>query len=103
MFSGNKELVFGDRSIDVKIRSGENIGLSSLSSGEKHLIRILVQTLLASKSTIFIDEPELSMHVDWQRSLLEYMRILNPDSQFVLATHSPEIMANISDNKIFSL
>lgn len=103
MFSGNKEVVFKDKSIDVVTYDQEAIGLSALSSGEKHALRILIETLLAQENSILIDEPEISMHVDWQRDLIKVMRQLNPGAQIILATHSPEIMADVRDDKILRL
>jgi predicted ATP-binding protein involved in virulence len=43
------------------------------------------------------------MHIDWQRQLAAVMRQLNPNAQLILAIHSPEIMANIDDEKVFRL
>jgi predicted ATPase len=102
MFTGSKEIVFGDRKIDVKAHDKE-IGLSSLSSGEKHIMRIFIETLMADQNSIIIDEPELSMHIDWQKDLLKTMRQLNPKAQIIIATHSPEVMADINDEQIFRL
>jgi len=103
MVTGNKEVKFTDKSIEVRTSDGKDIGLIALSSGEKHLLRIFVQILLASENTIMIDEPEISMHVDWQKNLLSGMRALNSEAQIILATHSPEIMADVPDDKIFRL
>lgn len=103
LYTGGKHVVFTDDTIRVEDARGQQIGLASLSSGEKHLMRILVETLLARENTILIDEPELSMHVDWQHDLVSNMRLLNPDAQLILATHSPEVMAEIPDNKIIAL
>lgn len=103
LYSGDKHVIFEDDEIYVKDVDGKQIGLASLSSGEKHLLRILVEALLATESTILIDEPELSMHIDWQHDLVSNIRLLNPNTQLILATHSPEIMAEISDDRIFSL
>ena len=103
MFSGNKEIFFRDTSIDIETNEKINIGLNNLSSGEKHLLRILIETLFAGENSILIDEPEISMHVDWQRQLINTMRQLNPSAQLILATHSPEIMADIDDDRILSL
>lgn len=103
MFTGNKEIRFTDESIEVQIPSGEKIGLASLSSGEKHLLRIFVEALLAGQSSMMIDEPELSMHIDWQRNLISSLRALNNETQLIFATHSPEIMADVPDNKIFRI
>ena len=66
---------------------------SSLSSGEKQLLILLTETLLQKNSpTIFIaDEPELSLHIEWQRKIISNVRDLNPNAQIIVATHSPEI------------
>ena len=103
MFMANKEIHFTDESIDVNSLSGEKIGLASLSSGEKHLLRILVSALLADKSALIVDEPEISLHVDWQHHLINSLRALNAEAQIIFATHSPEIMADVPDDKIFRI
>lgn len=66
---------------------------SSLSSGEKQLLILLTETLLQQNvPTIFLaDEPELSLHIDWQRKIISSVRELNPNAQIIVATHSPEI------------
>jgi energy-coupling factor transporter ATP-binding protein EcfA2 len=101
-FVRGKSLTFSDKAIEISAED-RNIALATLSSGEKQLLRIFVDTLVAGSSIILIDEPELSMHVDWQRRLVASMGILNPQAQMILATHSPEIMADITDDKIFRL
>jgi len=89
---------FAPRQID-----GTNIPLQSLSSGEKQLLRLMLETLAAGSSTVMIDEPELSMHVDWQQVLVAAMRRVNPECQMLLATHSPEVMAEVADENVFEL
>lgn len=103
MFTGSKTLVFKDTDIEVKTDDEESIGLTSLSSGEKHTLDIFIQTLVADVNTLLLDEPEISLHVDWQTRLISAMRQLNPNAQLILATHSPDIMAEISDDNIFRL
>jgi predicted ATPase len=103
MFSGNKSLIFSDTGIEVKTKDRHRIGLHSLSSGEKQAIFIFIETLLINQSALMIDEPEISMHVDWQRKLLSSMQLLNPNAQLIFATHSPEIMADVPDENIFKL
>ncbi len=103
MFTANKEIQFTDESIQVSSLAGEKIGLASLSSGEKHLLRILVSSLLVGESAMIVDEPEISMHVDWQKDLINSLRALNAEAQLIFATHSPEIMADIPDDKIFRI
>jgi predicted ATPase len=102
MFIGGKSLTLSEGGIDVEL-NGKSIGLSLLSSGEKQLLKILVDSVVAGSSILLIDEPELSMHIDWQRRLVSSMRLLNPIGQMILATHSPEIMAEISDDQIYRI
>jgi ABC-type cobalamin/Fe3+-siderophores transport system ATPase subunit len=72
------------------------LDVNFLSSGEKQLLILLTETLLQqSQPYIFIaDEPELSLHIEWQRNLINSIRNLNPNAQIVFATHAPEIAAN---------
>ncbi|MCX6379051.1 MAG: AAA family ATPase [Armatimonadetes bacterium] len=103
LFSGNKSIKFTDGAIQATATDGTDIGLGTLSSGEKQLLHILIETLLAEGNSAIIDEPELSMHIDWQKQLVNVMRTLNPRAQLILATHSPEIMADVEDDKIFRI
>ena len=103
MFTGNKAVIFEDTGINVITDDGHNISLASLSSGEKHALWIFIETLLAEVGTILIDEPEISLHIDWQKRLVPAMQQLNPESQLILATHSPEVMVDVPDDKIFRL
>jgi energy-coupling factor transporter ATP-binding protein EcfA2 len=102
MFTGGKDLNLKDDAIEIAI-AGEGLSLSALSSGEKQLLKILVATVNAGASVLLVDEPELSMHVDWQRRLIPSMRLLNPACQIIVATHSPEIMAEIPDHQVFQI
>jgi predicted ATPase len=109
MYIGNKHLVLGParssngrRNIGVRIND-ESIPLHALSSGEKQLLQILLETLAVGESTIMIDEPELSLHPDWQKGLVGSMRRVNVDAQFILATHSPELMVGVDDDCVFEL
>ena len=103
MFARNKSVSFENSGIGVEAANGERIGLAALSSGEKQSLRVFIDALRAEENSLLIDEPELSLHVDWQRNLISSMRELNPNAQLILATHSPEIMAEIPDEKIFQL
>lgn len=84
----------GPRRLTVITDDGEEIPIASLSSGEKQLIRILLETLVAGATPVLVDEPEISLHVDWQARLLGAMTHINPDAQLIVATHSPEIVGN---------
>lgn len=106
-FMEDKEFSFSDNSgelhIDIKpilskdkgreLVGKKTISYNSLSSGEKQLLILLTQTLLQeNKKFVFIaDEPELSLHIDWQHKIIGAIRDLNPNAQIIVATHSPEI------------
>lgn len=74
----------------------EDLRLDLLSSGEQHQISLFYQLIfLAQNSTFFlIDEPEISLHVDWQRGFLEGLQKVSKirNHRFLLATHSPQII-----------
>lgn len=79
-----------------KIRS-----IRELSSGERQVLIVLTYlAFLAGKDSIFVvDEPELSLHVEWQRELIGALTQLRPDNcQIILATHSPEITGRAKHN-----
>ena len=78
----------------------QSINITSLSSGEKQLFILLTEALLQNKtSQLFIaDEPELSLHIDWQRKVLNALLELNPQAQIIVATHSPEIASKFPNN-----
>ena len=102
LFSG-KEVRFDARNIpQVHLASGQEIGISALSSGEKQLFILLGESLLQeNRSVVFIsDEPELSLHVKWQNSLFRHVRKLNTSCQVISATHSPDIVGPFEDRII---
>lgn len=102
LYGGKKKVELRGR--EVVVSSGRNtIPLESLSSGEKQLLQLLLECLAAGPNPVLIDEPELSLHVDWQNQLIHNMRVVNNSAQLIMATHSPEIMANLPDNNIIEL
>ena len=76
--------------------SNEEITLEDLSSGEKQLLIILFKVFLKeNKPTILLmDEPEISLHIEWQAQLINAIQELNPNCQIILSTHSPSIFAD---------
>jgi predicted ATPase len=103
MFTGPKTIEFTDNSINVLSHDRRDIGLASLSSGEKQALRVFTEVLAVGESAVLIDQPEISLHIDWQKNLIKYMQTLNPHAQLLLATHSPEIMADLKDSRIFQM
>lgn len=77
----------------------EEIPIPKLSSGEKQLIILLAEALLQrGKHYVYLaDEPELSLHIDWQRKILPAIKRLNQNAQIIAATHSPEVASKYSN------
>ena len=73
---------------------GETISPYKLSSGEKQMLIILLTVLVQDKKpfVLFMDEPEVSLHVEWQQKLLDLLLDLNPNAQIILTTHSPAVI-----------
>ena len=68
--------------------------LSELSSGESQIVVLLSYFAFHAKSgiPIVIDEPELSLHVEWQNHFVAAVKKVMPlECQTIMATHSPEI------------
>jgi len=102
LYGGKKKVELRGREVTV-MAGKEPIPLESLSSGEKQLLQLLLECLAAGQTPVLIDEPELSLHVDWQNELVQCMRTVNNTAQLIMATHSPEVMANLEDSTIFEL
>ena len=75
---------------------GETISPYKLSSGEKQMLIILLTVLIQNGRpfVLFMDEPEVSLHVEWQQRLLDLLMDLNPNAQIILTTHSPAVIMN---------
>ena len=71
----------------------KKLSVKDLSSGEKQMLIILLTVLLQKREEyiVIMDEPEISLHIHWQYSLIDYLLRLNPNAQFILSTHSPSI------------
>ncbi len=65
-----------------------------LSSGEKQMLAILLTVLVENREpyALLMDEPEISLHIDWQQRLIDLIRQLNPNAQIILSTHSPALI-----------
>lgn len=66
----------------------------SLSSGEKQLLVIMLTTLVQDMTpcVLLMDEPEISLHIEWQQQLIQRVRSLNPNVQIIMTTHSPALI-----------
>jgi ABC-type glutathione transport system ATPase component len=75
-------------------QNGELLLPDKLSSGEKQMLVILLTVLVRNcePCALFMDEPETSLHIEWQQKLIAMIRELNPNGQIILTTHSPAVI-----------
>lgn len=122
-FNDDKDTIFKNRDLFIKIMnemlfrksiginegnsvfftiqdSGLESPLRNLSSGEKQLFIIMAEALIHSGTpNVYVaDEPELSLHVEWQEELVNNIFKLNPNTQIIFATHSPDIVGKYRNN-----
>ena len=81
---------------------GERLTPYQLSSGEKQMLVILLTVLIEDNKpyVLFMDEPEISLHIDWQQRLIDLILELNPNVQIILTTHSPAVIMNGWTDKV---
>lgn len=83
---------------------GAMASIDALSSGERQLLIIFAHLLFneyGNRSNVFIiDEPELSLHLRWQERFVENALEVSPNTQLILATHSPEIVGGYDKKAI---
>ncbi len=99
-FQDMVDRLFNGKTIDRKsneiqfYQRGEILSPYQLSSGEKQLLVILTTVLVQNHEpyVLLMDEPEISLHIEWQQQLISLIRKLNPRSQLILSTHSPALI-----------
>lgn len=94
--SGKRTTIDRNGRLGFETHSGRRINVSSLSSGEQHLVALFTMLLFASRedSVVFIDEPEISMHAAWKHAFLDDITRVSEIAhlQIILATHSTAII-----------
>lgn len=97
LFAGtNKQLDAEESKLTFMAKGGRKITIKQLSSGEKQMLIILLTALLERTSPflLLMDEPEISLHLEWQKRLIEIIQRFNPECQVVMTTHSPGMIYN---------
>lgn len=101
MSSDEKRLAFDPGTLKVVVQNSWancTIPFDSLSSGEKQIISLMARLYLYSgKKIVLIDEPELSLSLDWQRKVLPDVLKSGSVLQLLAITHSPFIFENELD------
>jgi ABC-type lipoprotein export system ATPase subunit len=103
-FSGKRVVVTSREGLRIETEDGSILNERDLSSGERHLLYLMVSAVVARRrgTVIAIDEPEMSMHIAWQRKLIPALLkcAAKAEPQFILATHSPDLAANYTASLI---
>jgi len=97
----NKKLIINDE-IYIETKDFGTHSLKRLSAGERHLLTFLATILLLgeTKDFILIDEPEISLDIDWQEKLISVISKLAPKSQIIVTSHSSTIWGEYFDETI---
>ena len=77
--------------------SGDQVTIDKLSDGEKQLYGRLIALMILEprNSIILIDEPEIALHPAWQQHIMQLYSRIGNNNQFIVATHSPQIIASV--------
>lgn len=88
----DKKLVVNAKEVYIDI-NGDNHSLNELSSGERHILTFLALVLFEGheRDFLIIDEPEISLNIKWQRELMSIFSSLLPNTQIIVASHSPAL------------
>lgn len=103
--NGEKQVgIDSDGTIYLKTNQGNKVNIQNLSSGEKQIVTFfayLIFGLQTSNQSIFIvDEPELSLHLNWQRKFVDSIFSINDNVQLIFATHAPEMIGRHRDKAV---
>jgi predicted ATPase len=98
-YLNDKEVIYDESNVTIEIirkKNGNRVDIESLSSGEKQIISLFALLYLQKKDNlaIFFDEPELSLSIEWQKTLLPDI-VSSGKCKFLFSTtHSPFIFEN---------
>ncbi len=96
-----KKLIVDEKGARIKAYKDHH-GIEKLSSGEKHLLSLLTLFIIegSTRDILMIDEPEISLNLEWQSKLLPMLTKFAPNSQIIVATHSPSIAEFNTNNLV---
>lgn len=97
-----KKMIIRDGRLFFETAKGNVCELKDLSSGEKQMLLILLRVFLleGQSAIVFLDEPEISLHIGWQQQLLDTLVALNTEAQFFVTTHSPSMFGRGWGDKV---
>ena len=96
LFADSGKKIIRDSNDLVFDRFGYTLLPYNLSSGEKQLLVVLLTALVQDNQpgVILMDEPEVSLDIEWQQQLIQRIIEINPNVQIILTTHSPAVIMN---------
>lgn len=105
VLSNHIQTIFKDKGIRISSNltfgeTKEAIRSSILSAGEKQMLSFLCYNAFNQNCPIFIDEPEISLHIDWQRILFPTLLSQGGGNQFIVSTHSPFIYSRYPEKEL---
>jgi predicted ATPase len=105
LFNATDKRINQDKNEIMFLSGKDELTAYQLSSGEKQILVILLTVLVQDNkpAILFMDEPEVSLHFDWQKKLIGYIRELNPAAQIILATHSPAVIMEGWRDKVMNV
>ena len=108
--SGIEVIVRDGRNVPMVLRHGLHLELGELSDGYQALLVIIFDLILRyaflfpqldkpleGAATVVIDEVDLHLHPRWQRTVIQQLMTLFPNTQFVITTHSPSVLQGVLD------
>lgn len=97
-------------------KNDETLNVNQLSQGEKSLMALVgdiarrlammnpkLDNPLLGKGIILIDEIDMHLHPQWQRSIIQRLQTTFPNCQFILTTHSPLVISDTQDILVYDL
>jgi len=97
-------------------KNDEILNVNQLSQGEKSLMALVgdiarrlammnpsLENPLQGKGIILIDEIDMHLHPQWQRSVIQRLQTTFPNCQFILTTHSPLVISDTQDILVYDL
>ena len=99
-------------------KNGQELSFSQLSSGEKNILILIADIarklvianripinddVLSGSGIVLIDEIDLHLHPSWQRNILSALHHTFPNIQFIVTTHSPQVLSNVAKESVFIL
>ncbi|HEX8826455.1 MAG TPA: AAA family ATPase [Archangium sp.] len=117
LMEGFSELRIERQNKRMSIRKGDEVlDVDQLSSGEKSLLALVAdlsrrlslanpgaENPCSGSGVVLIDEVDLHLHPRWQRRLLPALERTFPQCQFIVTTHSPQVISEVKPECIYLL